>query len=293
MKARVGIVMGLVCFTGAVLAAACGGSDANDLSSSSSGASGSDGTSGASGGTSGASGGTSGTSGASGGTSGTSGTSGTTSGDGGTDGSTTTSGLTCTSCHGDPTRVPGAGADPNIKAAPPKGVKGETATNTRAVGAHQAHLAKGATAISNPIACTECHVVPTSTSHSNGTVDIAFGTLAKTGAKTPAWNTTTCTASYCHGNFTGGAVAAAPAWTGAAMTCTSCHAGPPATGDHRRGAHNFACSNCHGNGFTATTVNKALHVNGVKNVGGAGSQINNWNPTTRACAPSCHGSEQW
>ena len=198
--------------------------------------------------------------------------------------------LTCTSCHGDAARVAIAGADANLKSAPPTGTKGETATTTRAVGAHQAHLNKGS--VSNPIACTECHVVPTATNHSNGAVGVTFGTLAKTGNKTPTWSGSTCSASYCHGNFTGGAVAAAPAWTGAAMTCTSCHGGPPATGDHMRNDHQVACSTCHGTGYSATTVNKALHVNGVKNAGGAGSTIT-YNPATRACTPQCHGTETW
>lgn len=199
--------------------------------------------------------------------------------------------LTCTSCHGDANRTAIAGADPNLKAAPPVGTKGETATSMRAVGAHQAHLNRGTFA--NPIACTECHVVPTATNHSDGAAGLSFGKLAKTGNVTPAWDGATCTASNCHGNFTGGATAAAPSWTSGAMTCTSCHDAPPATGDHRRGAHQFACSGCHGAGYSATAVNKALHVNGVKNVGGAGSNITTWNPATRSCTPTCHGTETW
>lgn len=199
--------------------------------------------------------------------------------------------LTCTSCHGDATRAAVTGADPQLMAAPPKNTKGDASATAKGVGAHQAHLTKGS--MSNLVACNECHVVPTSTSHSNGVVGLTFGTLAKTGNKTPAWNGTACSASYCHGNFTGGNTAAAPAWTAGAMTCTSCHDAPPATGDHRRGAHNFACSKCHGNGYTSTTVNKATHINGVKNVGGAGSNINNFNAATGSCTPTCHGTKTW
>src|SRR5262249_37654354 len=44
---------------------------------------------------------------------------------------------TCTTCHGDDTRVGIAGADTNIKVCPPKGTNGEVAPSTRAVGAHQ------------------------------------------------------------------------------------------------------------------------------------------------------------
>jgi len=174
------------------------------------------------------------------------------------------SSLTCSSCHGDGARVAVAGADPQVKASPPLGSKGETATSARAVGAHQAHVNKGA--LSAPVACNECHVVPITNSHSDGTVQIAFGTLAKTKGAAPAWNGTSCSASYCHGNFPGGATTAAPAWTGGAMACNSCHGTPPATPPHGNPA--LECSTCHGPGYSATaqTVNKTTHINGVVNV---------------------------
>jgi predicted CxxxxCH...CXXCH cytochrome family protein len=200
------------------------------------------------------------------------------------------SGAGCTGCHGDASRAVPAGVDPMFSAAPPRGTKGETARTARAVGAHLAHLTGGS--VASPIKCAECHVVPTAMNHSNGTVDLAFGPLAKTGNVTPSWNGTTCAASYCHGNFAGGTTAAAPDWTAGAMTCTSCHGAPPNTGDHRRGDHQVACSTCHGTGYSATTVNAALHVNGTRNAGGPGSTIT-WNPATRSCTPQCHGTETW
>lgn len=203
-----------------------------------------------------------------------------------------TSSQSCTSCHGEANRAAVAGADPNVAAAPPRGAKGQTATSDRAVGAHQAHV-NAADILAKPIACTECHVVPTSTGHSNGRVDIAFGTLARTGGAAPAWTGATCTNTYCHGAFPGGTTAAAPTWTGGAMTCESCHGAPPNTGDHRRERHNVACSECHGTGYTSTTVNVALHLNGAKNAGGAGSKITTWDPTNRSCTPTCHGQETW
>jgi len=70
--------------------------------------------------------------------------------------------VTCTSCHGNPT---GTGT---VAAAPPTGTHAETATTTLAVGAHQTHLQGNA--IAGPVACTECHTVPTSVLHANGTV---------------------------------------------------------------------------------------------------------------------------
>ncbi|MEI6226755.1 MAG: CxxxxCH/CxxCH domain-containing protein, partial [Deltaproteobacteria bacterium] len=97
----------------------------------------------------------------------------------------------------------------------------------RAVGAHQLHLQDGA--LRPAIACSECHEVPSSSSHSNGTVDLTFGTLATKGGATPTWNGSSCSASYCHGGFTGGNAANAPVWTQArASACGTCHGLPPA-----------------------------------------------------------------
>lgn len=183
---------------------------------------------------------------------------------------------TCSTCHGDAARVAIAGADPQVKSAPPLGTKGETATTTRAVGAHMAHLDKGS--LSAPLACSECHVVPITTAHSDGVVQTTFGALAKTGGVTPTWNGTTCSSSYCHGNFNGGNTSAAPAWTGPAMACDSCHGLPPSTPAHSNAS--LDCALCHGAGYSATakTVNKVIHVNGVINV----------DQTALSCT-SCHG----
>jgi len=62
--------------------------------------------------------------------------------------------------------------------------------------------------ISAPVACTECHPVPTlmnGDAHpdplARGTVTQFLGPLAQTGGATPTWNRTkeTCTNTYCHG----------------------------------------------------------------------------------------------
>jgi predicted CxxxxCH...CXXCH cytochrome family protein len=73
--------------------------------------------------------------------------------------------LTCSSCHGSP-----------VNAAPPMGVGGDSETTSVAVGAHQQHLQGGA--LSRPIACAECHVVPTAMGHADAAVQVAFGALA-------------------------------------------------------------------------------------------------------------------
>src|SRR5262249_34627596 len=78
----------------------------------------------------------------------------------------------CTRCHGNAESP-----------APPRGLHGETATSTLAVGAHRAHLVAGT--VRGPIACSECHVVPTSVTDP-GHIDrpppaaLAFGPLATT-----------------------------------------------------------------------------------------------------------------
>ena len=123
------------------------------------------------------------------------------------------------------------------------------------------------------IACTECHVVPSSTSHSTGVVNMTWGTLTRTGGVVPTWTGTTCT-NYCHGaNLTGG-TATAPTWTGTATqaACNSCHGAPPPA-PH---STSTACASCH-TGYTATTVNAATHLNGTVDV------------VAMTCT-SCHGT---
>ena len=70
--------------------------------------------------------------------------------------------------------------------------------------------------------------------------------------------------------------------------CGSCHAIPPATGHHSTNM-GATCATCHGTGYSNTTVNAATHNNGVKNV----VSTIGWNPTTRTCSNSCHGTEKW
>lgn len=168
----------------------------------------------------------------------------------------------CTPCHGDSTRP--AGSNPLLPAAPPAGTKGETAPTTRAVGAHQRH---------DYVLCSECHVVPNSMGHSNGKVDMAWGPVATTGGASPVWNGTSCSASYCHGNFAKGNPSNVPVWTAPrASDCGTCHGLPPTAGGHPATSD---CSLCHP-GYTASSVNSAVHVNGQPDISGL------------ACT-SCHG----
>jgi predicted CxxxxCH...CXXCH cytochrome family protein len=133
--------------------------------------------------------------------------------------------------------------------------------------------------------------------HSDGTAQVTFGTLARTGGVTPVWNATTCANVYCHGEFPGGSTLFNPTWTGGGVTCGSCHGTPPATGDHNKHVvdKKIACSECHGAGYTVTTtvktVAKPLHINGVKDV--AGPRMTSYNRTTRLCVSTCHQNETW
>jgi predicted CxxxxCH...CXXCH cytochrome family protein len=178
-------------------------------------------------------------------------------------------GLTCSSCHGDPTRAATA-VNPQLPAAPPLGTRGETSASERAVGAHQRHLAAGP--LTAGVRCDECHQVPTSTMHATGTVELTWGAVARTGSVTPAWDGATCSNTYCHGNFRNGNAGYAPAWTApAADACGTCHGVPPG-GTHPQ---NPSCGGCHA-GYTSTTVDPARHVNGTVDVAGL------------TCS-SCHG----
>jgi predicted CxxxxCH...CXXCH cytochrome family protein len=193
--------------------------------------------------------------------------------------------LTCTTCHGGTLSggTGASGANP-VAAAPPRGTKGETSTSDRAVGMHAEHLTSQR--FTTSVSCEACHVVPTSTSHRNGTVAVTFRGLATTGGATPIWNGASCSATYCHGNFPGGANATMT-WANAtvpAIGCTSCHGDPPLTGRHTLhvGGQGIGCNECHGAGYTAVSVVAATHVNGQKDTVLAGFN-------GRTCTLVCHG----
>ncbi len=167
-------------------------------------------------------------------------------------------------------------------------------TNT-SVGRHDQHVGS---AISRTITCADCHlnhanVITDTNDHIDGN-GIAEVILGGTGvySRTNA-TSSTCATAYCHGDFLGG-TPITPNWTSTtAMTCTSCHlTTTQATGAHPRHT-SFACSVCHGTGYSATAVNAAVHVNGVKNVGGSGSNITSWISSSQTCTPACHGGKTW
>jgi predicted CxxxxCH...CXXCH cytochrome family protein len=177
-------------------------------------------------------------------------------------------GMTCTSCHGDPNRAAAAGSDAKVKAAPPADTRGETATTARGVGAHQSHVNPPPGALTAPLACADCHVVPDHIPHSNGVAEVTFGAKAKSAGATPTWNGASCATTYCHGaTLNAGGSNHEPTWTkvdGTQAACGTCHGipPPPETGHMQ----STACGSCH-TGYTSTSVNLALHVNGSIDVG--------------------------
>jgi predicted CxxxxCH...CXXCH cytochrome family protein len=106
---------------------------------------------------------------------------------------------------------------------------------------------------------------------------VVFGTLSRTGGAVPTFNAGTagCAASYCHGNFTLGAVTGAnatPLWTGTTLlTCTACHGMPPTGHPAYTGTPTAAsCFQCHPQSVNADGSIKPNggHINGKADGGG-------------------------
>lgn len=192
----------------------------------------------------------------------------------------------CTFCHGD--------ANP----APPYDLGGWSDPAEVTVGAHQEHV--GAT-LSAPLGCSACHAeVDPVDVFSPGHLDpspaeVLFGganSVARTGGRAPVWTRTdaTCANTWCHAQ---GGSRQTPTWTDLTpVGCGSCHPAAPSTGKHTLHSSVRTCADCH-TGFTATTVDPSLHVNGVKDVPRL---------TTGACHPfgsgdtygaSCDGRSDW
>jgi predicted CxxxxCH...CXXCH cytochrome family protein len=177
----------------------------------------------------------------------------------------------CTPCHGDPGR-PTTGADALVQAAPPRAPGGDPADPV--IGAHLAHLTDGP--LARAVACASCHVVPASPA-SHGAQVVVFSGRATTGGAAPTWTpaTLTCSSTYCHGAFPGGAGANAVQWSGAAPQCGSCHLVPPtATSTGHVHPQYTDCGACHP-GYTSSSVATDTHVDGRIDV-------------TLTCT-SCHG----
>lgn len=157
----------------------------------------------------------------------------------------------CTVCHGDAARLED---DPLVRAAPPASPSG------RGGGAHLVHL-RG-TALRGPLACAECHDVPTDAGHTNGVVELTFRGLARAGGAAPAFKDPTCSSVYCHGATLAGGPASTPSWFEAgSVHCGSCHGAPPANHD----PSSTNCNACHPGTVKSDgsiDVANGLHING-------------------------------
>lgn len=214
---------------------------------------------------------------------------------------------TCTTCHGDAARPPTA-ANPALPAAPPFAADGSSDTGARGVGAHLSHLLDGPLRLA--VACSECHVVPTtpaSPGHLDGGAILTFGPLATASGSAPSWNgrAASCSSVYCHGATLASGASTSPIWTrvdGTQAACGTCHGLPPDTGQHVFHVVSMSrdCSICHPPDYVALaapqTVDPALHVNGVKDLSLLG-----WNPdatklgstTQRGTSAGCHGGTRY
>ena len=146
-----------------------------------------------------------------------------------------------------------------------------------------------ATALMNPIACAECHVVPEDMAHARTppAQRVSFGALSSTGGATPTFvpGTAGCAASYCHGNFSFNGVSGAnatPIWTSTALLdCTGCHGMPPVGHPPLAGSITAAsCSACHPLtvDVAGEIVANGAHLNGLADVAALG-------------CTACHGDE--
>jgi len=205
--------------------------------------------------------------------------------------STVTPGCFNTStCHGDVRKTTNCDACHSTATSVPfKSMVGATAASDTKVGAHVKHLnaSTQAPAYSSNIACSECHAVPgtpaISGAHRNGTNDIAFGTVAKTGSLIPTYAASTgvCANTYCHGTtLTGGGSNKSPVWNQTnylVAGCATCHGYPPTSVRNGAATHSTSssCSGCHAhvnatnNGFS----DPSKHINGTIEASGAASHV--------------------
>ena len=178
----------------------------------------------------------------------------------------------CSVCHG---------SDDNP--APPHGLGGERSTRRLAVGAHQSHLHAGP--FRGPVACDECHVVPTeigAPGHiGHRPAELTFGAIATADGASPIWDReqATCSQVYCHGATLGGGTNTQPIWTqvdGTQAVCGSCHGVPPPA-PHPK---NPRCSLCHPG---TVLPDGSLDVAGGRHINGQVEVVD------MGC-DSCHGS---
>ncbi|MBI4817592.1 MAG: CxxxxCH/CxxCH domain-containing protein [Deltaproteobacteria bacterium] len=163
----------------------------------------------------------------------------------------------CADCHGSAT-----------SAAPPYDLSLRSDPTFQTVGAHRAHL-EAPSALAAPVACNECHVVPTELD-SPGHVDTPAPAEVRFGARGSAAGLAgsydplagTCL-TYCHG-ATLDRPTPDPVWTqadGSERACGACHGLPPEVAHPQ----DDRCELCHlpTAGPNRTVANPATHIDGI------------------------------
>jgi predicted CxxxxCH...CXXCH cytochrome family protein len=134
----------------------------------------------------------------------------------------------CGGCHGS-----------DETGAPPRDLSGNQLTSALGVGAHQRHLQGGA-ALRGPLACAECHAVPSAVTDPGHIDTPPPAEVALVGGG--AWNRTDATcATWCHGE-------SQPVWTRVGdgqVFCGSCHGIPPVGAPHTPDLELPDCAGCH------------------------------------------------
>jgi predicted CxxxxCH...CXXCH cytochrome family protein len=144
-------------------------------------------------------------------------------------------------------------------------------------GSHTVHLTGP---VASTISCGECH---------NGQFAVTLeGSLARANGAVPSFNggALTCSNVYCHAGGPrlplGGGTVPVPVWNPPSVVgCGACHSmpGAGAAAWHPAVAAGVQCGLCHP-GYTNTTVNRPIHVNGERNL---------TQPTMLTNCAACHG----
>lgn len=136
------------------------------------------------------------------------------------------------------------------------------------------HHAHASPTISAPVACDNCHVVPTSIhapGHFGSTASVVFANHALDRGASPTWDGVSCHDVACHGAKLADPPAA-PAWSDASgkeSACGACHGVPPTNHTTSLDCNR---STCHGAETTSpptitiTPSGTALHINGAIDV---------------------------
>jgi predicted CxxxxCH...CXXCH cytochrome family protein len=141
-------------------------------------------------------------------------------------------------------------------------------------GAHPSHESP---TLSAPVACSTCHVVPSTVldpTHLDGVVHVTLSGLALARGAGAAWDGQGCNSVACHGAGLAEPPAVVPVWrdtSGAASACGACHGIPPT-----QHTSSTSCdrATCHGREVMRTAMGlpliaaggRSLHINGVIDV---------------------------